>query len=224
MPNEAPIAVNDIYVTDEDVPLQVPAPGVLRNDRDPNNDPLQAVLVRPPSHGEMILNADGSFTYTPNAHFAGIDQFIYRVTDGELESAIAVVTITVTGMNDAPTAQDLTVTTAQNHPVSLLLRGSDPDGDDLIYQIVDDPAHGSLRGADHAFTYTPEFDFLGQDTFTYLVNDGMLDSNVATVTILVQDVDVAMTDVDISQTVFDPYGINWRCDCHLAERRGRAGH
>ena len=96
------------------------------------------------------------------------------------------------------------MTTVKNQPVAITLVGSDPDGDDLTYQIVDAPAQGTLSGGDNLFTYAPGTDFVGQQTFTYRINDSALDSNLATVTIIVQDIDLAITGVDVSQTTFDP--------------------
>ena len=63
------------------------AAGVLGNDADPDGDPLTAVLVSGPSHGTLTLNANGSFTYTPNANFNGTDSFTYRASDGTLDLA-----------------------------------------------------------------------------------------------------------------------------------------
>jgi VCBS repeat-containing protein len=82
----------------------VAAPGVLGNDSDPDGDPLTAVLVAGPSHGSLTLNANGSFSYTPAADVAGADSFSYRASDGTLTSNVATVTLTVTPVNDAPTA------------------------------------------------------------------------------------------------------------------------
>jgi VCBS repeat-containing protein len=82
--------------------LTVATPGVLGNDSDPDGDPLTAVLVTGPSHGSLTLNANGSFSYTPAADFAGSDSFSYRASDGTVSSSPATVTITVTPVNDAP--------------------------------------------------------------------------------------------------------------------------
>jgi VCBS repeat-containing protein len=93
--NTAPVATDDSYSTDVGLALTVAAPGVLHNDTDAEANALKAVQVAGPSHGALTLNADGSFTYTPAAHYAGIDTFTYRANDGALDSNIATVTIIV---------------------------------------------------------------------------------------------------------------------------------
>jgi VCBS repeat-containing protein len=100
--NDAPVAANDAYATDEDTTLTVAAPGVLVNDTDVEGDSLTAVLASSPSHGTLTLNADGSFSYTPNANFNGSDSFTYKANDGTDASNVATVTITVNAVNDAP--------------------------------------------------------------------------------------------------------------------------
>ncbi len=102
--NQAPTAVADAYSTAEDTALTVGAPGVLGNDSDPDGNQLKAVLGSGPSHGTLALNADGSFTYSPAADFNGSDAFTYRASDGTLASNLATVALTVTAVNDAPTA------------------------------------------------------------------------------------------------------------------------
>jgi Ca2+-binding RTX toxin-like protein len=120
--NEAPVAAADSYTTAEDNVLSVSAAnGVLKNDTDPDNipgghqDPMSAVLVSGPAHGTLVLNADGSFVYTPDANFnsgydpatkqvsPGPDSFTYVASDGQLSSAPVTVTLGVTPVDDAPT-------------------------------------------------------------------------------------------------------------------------
>jgi VCBS repeat-containing protein len=100
---DAPVATEDAYSTAEDTTLTVSAPGVLGNDSDPDGDTLSAVLGAEPGHGTLTLNANGSFTYTPDADFNGSDSFTYRAGDGNLASNLATVSITVTAVNDPPT-------------------------------------------------------------------------------------------------------------------------
>src|SRR6184192_3676010 len=105
--NDAPVAANDdSYTTPEDTQLTVSAPGVLANDSDVDGDALSAVLVSGPSHGTLTLNSDGSFSYMPALNFNGIDSFTYKASDGQVQSGVATVTITVTPVNDAPVAAD----------------------------------------------------------------------------------------------------------------------
>jgi hypothetical protein len=94
-PNDPPVANADAYSTDENSPLILAAPGVLANDADADGDALTAVLVTGPSHGTLVLNANGSFTYTPNSGFNGADGFTYRANDGTDSSGLSTVTITV---------------------------------------------------------------------------------------------------------------------------------
>ena len=95
--NTAPVAVNDAYSTPQDTPLVISiAQGVLDNDYDPDGDTLSANPVTQPSHGDLVLEEDGSFTYTPDAGFIGVDSFTYEANDGTDVSNTATVTITVT--------------------------------------------------------------------------------------------------------------------------------
>ncbi|HZY83378.1 MAG TPA: N,N-dimethylformamidase beta subunit family domain-containing protein, partial [Gemmataceae bacterium] len=106
-----PVATNDSYGARKNVPLSVAAPGVLANDTDPNGLSLTAVLVSGPSHGTLTLNADGSFTYTPATDYTGADSFTYKANDGQLDSNVATVSLTV---DAAPVAVVDTYTTNEN--------------------------------------------------------------------------------------------------------------
>lgn len=98
--NDPPAAVADAYQAQEDQALAVKAPGVLGNDRDVDGDALRAALVSEPGHGTVDLKADGSFTYTPEADFAGVDSFEYKARDAAVESPAVKVTITVSEQPD----------------------------------------------------------------------------------------------------------------------------
>ncbi len=175
---QPPVANDDGYTTDEDVVLNIAAPGVLGNDTDPESDPLTAVWDSGPSNGSLTLNADGSFSYTPDADFDGQDSFAYFANDGTVNSVIAATaTITVTAVNDAPVADDQSVSTNEDTVVGITLTASDVDGDPLTYSIVSGPSNGSLSGTPPDVTYTPDVDYNGSDSFTFQANDGGLDSN-----------------------------------------------
>src|SRR5207253_2885071 len=83
--NDAPVAVNDSYSTNQNAMLTVAAPGVQANDSDVDSTTLTSVLVAGPSHGTVTLNANGSFTYTPSNNYVGPDSFTYRDNDGSAD-------------------------------------------------------------------------------------------------------------------------------------------
>jgi len=95
----APVAVNDSYSTNVNTALNQSAPGVLSNDTASGGATLTVQLVKAPSHGTVLLNADGSFLYTPTANCAGDDSFAYLASDGDLASNAATVSISVTSLS-----------------------------------------------------------------------------------------------------------------------------
>jgi CSLREA domain-containing protein len=202
--NDAPVAANDSYTTDEDTALSVNAPGVLGNDTDVDGDPLTAVLVAGPAHGTLALNSDGSFKYTPSANYNGADSFTYKANDGQLDSNVATVKITINPVNDAPVAANDSYTTDEDTALTVNTPGvlgndTDVDGDPLTAVLVAGPAHGSLAlNSDGSFKYTPAANYNGADSFTYKANDGQLDSNVATVKITINPVNDAPVAADDS--------------------------
>jgi hypothetical protein len=109
--NNAPVADDDSYSVAQDTPLDVAAPGVLDNDSDADNDALTAALVNGAGSGNLTLNIDGSFSYTPNAGFTGTDTFTYVANDGTVDSNVATVTITVTATGGGTDAGVTTVET-----------------------------------------------------------------------------------------------------------------
>ncbi len=201
--NSAPVAVSDVYSMDEDTILSLSSPGVLGNDSDADGDDLSVVKVLDPAHGTVVLNADGSIVYTPSLNYRGIDTFLYLVNDGTVDSNVATVTINVLSTNRAPLAGDETYSTSEDTALTVTLPGvllndSDADGDLLSVLKVAGPAHGTLTlNADGTFVYTPAANFNGTDRFTYVANDGAVNSSIATVTInvgAVNDAPVATAD------------------------------
>jgi VCBS repeat-containing protein len=200
--NQPPLVADDEYTTNEDTQLNVPGPGVLGNDSDPDGDSITAILVSSTSNGNLTLNSDGSFTYNPDLNFAGTDHFTYVTNDGQLDSNIvAAVTITVNPANDAPVAADDTFSASETAQINItgqnvLSNDSDPDGDPITAILVDDVTNGFLTlNEDGTFTYDPNPDYYGEDSFTYYANDGQLDSNVVTATITVNPPDVIDLDI-----------------------------
>src|SRR5213075_916160 len=204
--NDAPVAVNDSYTTAEDTTLNVVAPGVLANDSDVDGDSLNAILVSPPTHGSLTLNSDGSFSYLPATNYNGPDSFTYKANDGQADSGIATVSITITAVNDAPVAVNDSYTTAEDTTLNvaapgLLINDSDVDGDTLSAVLVSQPTHGTLSlNGNGSFDYVPAANYNGPDSFTYKANDGQADSGIATVNITITDVNDAPVAVDDSYT------------------------
>ena len=203
--NDAPVAVNDNYSIDEDGTINELLPGVLGNDTDLDGDTITAVLDTDVSDGTLVLNPDGSFTYTPDADFNGTDSFTYHANDGALDSNIATVTITVNATNDVPVAVDDNYSTNEdttlnvNALLGVLNNDFDDDGDSLSLELDVNVTNGMLTlNPDGSFDYIPNPGFNGTDTFKYHINDGTSDSNQATVTITVTSVNDAPVAVDDS--------------------------
>ncbi|MGI8978866.1 MAG: Ig-like domain-containing protein [Pirellulaceae bacterium] len=206
--NDKPVASNDAFSLDEDTPLSIPGPGVTGNDSDADGDPLTATMVSGPLHGSLSLAADGSFTYTPAENFHGVDGFSYLVSDGASLSSVATVTLEVNSVNDGPIAAGDEYTTEEDTPLivdaalGVMGNDSDGDGDSLIASLVSGPAHGALTlNADGSFEYTPEANFNGADSFSYVVSDGTTESNVANVTLNVSAVNDGPLAVNDEYTI-----------------------
>jgi len=168
------------------------ANGVLANDSDPNGLPLSASLAAGggPAHGRLTLNADGSFTYTPNAGFSGVDAFSYVASDGLASGPATAVTITVTG--GAPISNPDTYSDAAGHTLTttaangVLANDSDPNGLPLSASLAPGggPAHGTLTlNSDGSFTYNPTKGFVGADNFSYIASDGVASGPATLVTV-----------------------------------------
>lgn len=188
--NEPPAALDDTFSVDEDVVLKVAAPGVLDNDIDLDLDPLSAVLESGPNYGDVSLNADGSFTYSPYLDFYGMDSFTYRASDGSAVSDTAWVEITVNPIDDKPIAVDDTVETQEDISIEIDVLGNDTGlGDSPINVIIAGvPLEGTVEIDDQSIKYTPNANFNGTDSFSYTVRDVDDDSSTATVSVVVDAV------------------------------------
>ena len=190
----APVAADDSFEGVEDQTLTVDAPGVLANDSDADGDSLTAVLLTDPANGSVTLAADGSFSYQPNENFEGSDTFTYAANDGVINSSPATVTLTIAGVNDAPVAQGETYSTGVNETLvafpeeGILANDFDPEGSPLTAIITGLTTNGVVNAnANGSFSYVPLADFVGTDSFQYVVSDGELTSAAVTTTIVVSD-------------------------------------
>ncbi len=194
--NDPPVATADTYTTAEDTSLVVAASsGVLSNDTDVENDPLTTILVTGPSHGEITLNSDGSFSYVPNLNYNGPDSFTYKTNDGVADSNEVVVSLTVTPVNDPPVATSDTYTTVEDTSLvvvassGVLSNDTDVENDPLTAILVTGPSHGVITlNSDGSFSYVPDLNYNGPDSFTYKTNDGIADSNIVAVSMTITPV------------------------------------
>ena len=201
--NTPPEAADDTATTRAGAPLVV---DVLANDTDADGDPLVVSDLGPPANGSAALNDDGTVTYTPDEGFVGTDSFTYTVDDGQGGTAEATVTVTVEPApivdtppepapetppvaNTPPEAADDTATTQAGVAVMIdvLANDSDADADPLQITGLGEPANGSAAlNDDGTVTYTPDDGFAGDDSFTYIVDDGNGGTAEATVTVTVE--------------------------------------
>ncbi len=192
--NDEPVANDDIYEVLENEILNADI-SVLNNDTDVENSDLSVTLITPVSNGILALEADGTFTYTPNLDYFGIDNFTYEISDGELTNQ-ASVKINVIAVNN------LSVANADNYIMDentqmvvsandgVLFNDTDEDTDNVLTAVLsEDVDNGILILNDNgSFIYTPNSQYFGNDEFTYYVNDGTDNSNTTTVTITINEV------------------------------------
>ena len=188
--NDLPVAQTLAYNTNEDVPVNTVLVAT-----DVEGDSLTYQVVSGPANG-VLSGTIPNLTYTPNSNYNGVDSFTYRANDGQGNSNVATVSVNVSATNDSPIADSKTITTDEDVPVAVGLTGSDLDGDTLTYQIVSGPSNGTLSGTLPNLIYTPNANYNGNDNFTYRVNDGQVNSNLATVAITVNPVNDAPTISD----------------------------
>ena len=185
--NAPPVAVDDAYDVDEDAVLTIAAPGVLGNDTDTDNDALSAVLVTDPANGTLTLNADGSFTYTPEPDFNGPDSFTYKTNDSIVDSNTATVTLTVRAVNDPPTIISTPVTEAtEGQLYTYDVEATDPDvGDVLTFSLDTAPAGMTIDPATGLIEWTPDAAQVGDNGVTVRAQDlgGLFDTQSFTVAV-----------------------------------------
>jgi len=210
--NTPPVAVDDEALTTENMPVTI---DVLANDTDADGDPLTVANVNYSGAGLVVVNADNTVTYTPEASFTGTDSFTYTVNDGTVDGNTATVTITVNpAVNNPPVAVDDEAVTGENTPVviDVLANDTDADGDPLMVSDVFYSGTGSVTvNADDTVTYTPAQGFSGTDSFSYTASDGLVNSNVATVIITVStagNLPPTAVDDNASTTMNTPVFIN----------------
>ncbi|MEK7397100.1 MAG: Ig-like domain-containing protein, partial [Candidatus Poribacteria bacterium] len=183
--NNPPTANPQNIITNEDVAIDIVLTG---NDAD--SDPLTFRIIKAPSNGTLSGQLPNQ-KYIPKSNFFGSDSFDFVVNDGKVDSQPAAITITINKINDPPTVTSVSIATDEDTPVKITLIGTDIDNDPLTFRILSQPTNGTLGGVSPNFTYTPKLNFNGNDSFTFVANDGVIDSNVETANIVVKPVNDA---------------------------------
>lgn len=192
-----PVIVDDNYTTIEGTDI---SENVLDNDSDPLGVGLMVSLplINEPTNGTVNQNADGTFTYTPNADFVGTDSYTYEACNAD-DCGEATVTITVQSSSNPPIAVDDTYTVDEGtaYMNNVFINDTEPDGDPITITIVTFPNNGALQmNTTGGFTYVPGGGFTGSDSFVYELcdTDGLCDQ--ATVTLNVMEVNNPPLAVD----------------------------
>lgn len=211
--NDAPVTQNVSFTTDEDTPYTESYIGYVS---DIDGDDLTIIGVTNPTFGTATCEGTDC-TYTPYQDVHGTDSFTYKVNDGELDSNISTVSVTINPVNDAPIANDVTASTTSRtenmrQSVDITLSVTDADGDDLTISIVSDVSNGTTSLSGSTVTYTPTANYDGTDTFTYKANDGTVDSNIATGTITITDTNQAPIANDMSLSLDREGSIDFTLD------------
>jgi len=187
--NDSPTASGAVLALNEDATADVALAGA-----DLDGDSLSFAIVTGPAHGALgsvttPTSTTARVTYTPAANYQGPDSFTFTVNDGTATSALATAVITVNPINDAPVANDGTVTTSEDATFTFTISGSDLDSATLNLLLDTNPSHGTIIDVARAtptsydITYAPAPDYNGDDSFVFHASDGSLSSAVATVTI-----------------------------------------
>jgi hypothetical protein len=170
-PNRNPVATGQFTQTDEDQPLVITLAAT-----DPDGDTLTYSILTQPASGTLgpLDPVTHQLTYTPPADFVGQVNFMYQVVDGKGGSATASIDIKVLPVNDAPTANAQSVSTDEDTALAIQLSGSDLETAPtaLLFNLVEGPQHGTLTlAAGGAWTYVPDIDYFGADSFSFSVTD-----------------------------------------------------
>ena len=203
--NDDPVAGDDIATVDEDsIDNEI---DVLVNDNDVDGDTVTVTAVSDPAHGTAAVSPDGlSVLYTPDSDYFGPDSFTYTISDGNGGTAIATVNVTVENVNDDPVADDDEATVDEDsidNEIDVLGNDDDIDGDTLTVTAVSDPAHGAAAVSSDGLSvlYTPDPDYSGPDSFTYTISDGNGGTAIATVDVIVENVNDDPVAEDDTATV-----------------------
>ena len=191
--NAPPVAGDDTATVTEDGSVDI---AVLANDSDPESGPLSVSSAGPAGHGAVSINGNGTIHYAPAANYSGPDSFSYTVQDNVGFTDTASVSVTVTPVNDPPTAVNDAVSTNEDTSAAfnVVANDTDVDGDALTPISTGGSPVGSVSiNGNGTIQYTPPADYAGSDSFSYTVSDGHGGTASATVSVTVVAVNDAPT-------------------------------
>ncbi|MDC0521490.1 Ig-like domain-containing protein [Candidatus Marinimicrobia bacterium] len=180
--DDEPQACDITVVTDEDIPI-----GITFCSDEYDGDSYSFSLVSDPSSGTVTLSGKTAI-YTPSENWYGTDSFTFQATDNSSRSILttATATVVVTPINDAPIVEDMSeIEGTEDQDLTINLSGTDIEGDNLSFEVVDDPAHGTITVNGTSFVYTPDQDFYGLDSLSYQGYDGTDYGNTSTIPLFV---------------------------------------
>ncbi|WP_133149012.1 Ig-like domain-containing protein, partial [Vibrio lentus] len=202
--NNSPIGDIVSFTTNEDTPVN----GTL-SASDEDGDSLSFTKATDPSNGSVVIDENGDWIYTPNENYNGDDSFTVEVSDGQGGIDTITVNVGVNPVNDAPILTDengnplgdnISVATDEDTPVSGSLSATDEDNDSLAFTKGTDPSNGTVTvDEDGNWTYTPDKNYNGSDSFTVIVSDGNGGTDTITVGVGVLPV-VDTTTVSLTAT------------------------
>ncbi len=194
--DDSPVAADDAFTTNEGTSFTGSVAGTIGNPGydTPSGDGGNIwTVVTPPTHGSVVINADGTFTYSPVSNYVGADAFTYKVCDVDGDCSSATVTMTIGNINDAPVISDVPKTGSEDSDVTFttndfITKYTDADGDPMTkIKIVSLPANGVLRlngnpvvaGTEVAVAdipnlrFTPNANWNGNTSFDWNAFDGV---------------------------------------------------
>ena len=192
--NDAPVAL-DSYVSTNEIKFEQLTFTLQATDIE--EDQLSFTIINNVSNGSTSIDGN-QVTYIPNQDWHGSDGLTFVANDGSLDSNTATVVIGVTPVNDAPVVDDMSVETLEDTAVSFKFSFTEVDNDNLTFSVVSNPDNGTISIDGAIASFTPDENWNGNDSFTYQANDGSLNSNIATVSIIVESINDAPVSSDIS--------------------------
>lgn len=206
--NSAPVAGNATWVVDEDVLASSPLPVAIDAE---GNSVTYSLVGTSSQRGLATVLASGTLIYQGPPDYNGPDIVQYKVTDSLGASNTYSVAITVRPLNDAPVAVGKSYAGPEDAPIVGTIGANDVDSPTVTLRITSQPRHGSVvLGANGAFTYSPNRDYSGADSFSFIANDGQADSTLPAVVTLnvspINDPPVLSTQIpDMAATAKAPF-------------------